>query len=76
MATQDYQETLERVLCGAIAGLLLGAAFVVGTAIYYANTVASLAAVVALSVVVCAFLGWRFGDRFLQSTHKLIKWFW
>jgi uncharacterized protein HemY len=65
-----------RVLCGAIAGLLLGAVLVVGTASYYANSVTSLAAVVAISVTVCALLAWRFGDRVLQSVHKLIQWFW
>jgi hypothetical protein len=56
-------------------GLLVGAAIVVGTASYWGNSSVALAGVVFVSVVVCAFLGWRFGDRFFNSMHKWIGWF-
>jgi hypothetical protein len=71
----ESQEAFVRIGCGALVGLLVGAAIVVGTVSYWANSVAALVYGVGLSVVVCAFLGWRFGDRFFHSLHKWIGWF-
>jgi hypothetical protein len=75
MTTQATQEALARGVVGALIGLLVGLLLLVGTVSYYANSIVVLAAVVALSVVVCATLAWRYGDRFIQSMHKWIQWF-
>jgi len=71
----ETQEAVVRIGCGALVGLLVGAAIVVGTMSLWANSVVAFAGVVGLSVVVCALLGWRFGDRFFHSVHKWIGWF-
>ena len=55
-------------------GLFVGFVIVVGTASYVANSVSALVGVVVLSVVVCAIVGWRLGDRFFHSLHKWIGW--
>jgi len=74
MLTPESQETFVRIGCGAVVGLLLGLGIVVGTASYWANSISTLVWTVVLSVVVCAFLGWRLGDRFFYSLHKWIGW--
>jgi uncharacterized protein YacL len=75
MATRDPQDTIVRIGCGAIVGLLIGLALLVGTASYFANSIVDLIFIVVGCVVVCAALGWRFGDRFFQGLHKWIGWF-
>jgi hypothetical protein len=70
----ESQEAFVRIGCGALVGLLVGAAVVVGTVSYWANSSLAIAGVVVVSVVVCAFLGLRFGDRFFHSVHKWIGW--
>jgi len=67
----ETQEAVVRIGCGALMGLFVGAAIVVG----WASSAVAFAGVVGLSVVVCALLGWRFGDRFFHSVHKWIGWF-
>ena len=74
MSTPSSQDTFVRVGCGALVGLLVGLAFVVGTVSYWANSIAVILLVVSLSVVVCGLIGWRFGDRFFHSLHKWIGW--
>jgi ABC-type amino acid transport system permease subunit len=74
MSAQGTQETLVRSVVGALIGLVIGLLLVVGTASYYANSIAALAGVVAVSVILCAVMAWRFGDRFIQSVHKWIQW--
>jgi hypothetical protein len=75
MSMPDRPETITRIGCGVMVGLLVGFAIVVGTASFYANSIGTFVLVVGLSVAVCAFLGWRFGDRFFHSLHKWIRWF-
>ena len=74
MSMPDSQETLVRIGCGALVGLLVGLAIIVGTVSYWANSIAVILGIVALSVAVCALIGWRFGDRFFHSLHKWIGW--
>ena len=74
MATPDHQDTIVRVGCGAVVGLFVGFALLVGTVSYEANSTVALILVVAGSVVVCAALAWRFGERFFQALHKWIRW--
>jgi hypothetical protein len=74
MSTPEAHETFVRIGCGALVGLFLGLAIVVGTVSYWANSISALVCVVALSVAVCALIGWRFGDRFFHSLHKWIGW--
>jgi hypothetical protein len=74
MSTPEAQESFARIGCGALVGLLLGLAIAVGTASYWANSISALVCVVALAVVFCALIGWRFGDRFFHSLHKWIGW--
>jgi hypothetical protein len=71
----ESQEAFVRIGCGALVGLLVGAAIVVGTAGYWGNSMVAFAGVVVVSVVVCAVLGRRFGDRFFSYMHKWIGWF-
>jgi hypothetical protein len=75
MSTPESQETFVRIGCGALVGLLVGLVLVVGTVSYWANSSVAFAGVVGLSAVVCSFLGWRFGDRFIKSVRKWIGWF-
>jgi hypothetical protein len=75
MATPERQDTIVRVGHGAVVGLIVGFALLVGTVSYLANSMVELVLVVAGSVVVCAVLAWRFGDRFFQALHKWIRWF-
>jgi hypothetical protein len=74
MSLPNSQETFVRIGCGALVGLLVGLPIVVGTVGYWANSIAVILWVVALSVAVCALIGWRFGDRFFHSLHKWIGW--
>ena len=74
MATPDRQDTIVRVGCGAVVGLIVGFALLVGTVSYLANSIVELVVVVAGSVAICAALAWRFGDRFFQALHKWIRW--
>ena len=74
MAPPDPQDTVVRVGCGAVVGLFVGFALLVGTASYFANSLVQLILTVAGSVVVCAAFAWRFGDRFFQALHKWIDW--
>jgi uncharacterized membrane protein (Fun14 family) len=74
MATPDRQDILVRVGCGAVVGLIVGLALVVGTVSYFANSVVEFILTVAASVLVCAVLAWRFGDRFFQTLHKWLRW--
>jgi uncharacterized protein YacL len=75
MATPDRQDTIVRVGCGAVVGLIVGFALVVGTVSYFADPVIERILIVAGSVAVCAVLAWRFGDRFFQALHKWLRWF-
>ena len=75
MSSPVFQETLARIGCGGLVGLLVGMAVVVGTIAHWANSITVLVSVVALSVVVCALIGWRFGDSFFHSLCKWIGWF-
>jgi hypothetical protein len=68
-------ETIARIGCGGIVGLLVGAAIAVGTVSYFANSIAEIILIVGIAVAACAFLAWRFGDRFFHSLHKWIRWF-
>jgi hypothetical protein len=74
MPTPDPQDSIVRVGCGAVVGLFVGFALLVGTVSYVANSIVELVLIVAGSVVVCAVLAWRFGDRFFQALHKWIRW--
>ena len=74
MATPDREDTIVRVGCGAVVGLFVGLALLVGTVSYFANSTLGLVSAVAVSVLVCAVLAWRFGDRFFQALHKWIRW--
>jgi hypothetical protein len=74
MATPDRQDAIVRVGCGAMVGLFVGLVLLVGTVSYEANSMVELMLAVAGSVVVCAALAWRFGDRFFQALHKWIRW--
>jgi hypothetical protein len=69
------EEAFARIGCGALLGAVVGAAIVVATVSYWADSLAAFAGVVGLSVLVCALLGWRFGDRFFHSVHGWIGWF-
>jgi hypothetical protein len=75
MLPPDSQETFVRFGCGALVGLLVGMSIVLGAIVYFANSIVALISVVAFSVIVCALLGWRFGDAFFHSLHKWISWF-
>ena len=55
-------------------GLFVGFALLVGTVSYEANSKVELILIVAGSIVICAVLAWRFGDRFFQALHKWIRW--
>ena len=57
-----------------MVGLFVGLALLVGTVSYIENSMVELVLSVAGSVVVCALLAWRFGDRFFQALQKWIKW--
>jgi len=74
MATPDRQDTIVRVGCGAVVGFMVGLALLVGTVSYFANSIVELILIVAGSVVICAALAWRFGDRFFQALHKWLRW--
>ncbi len=74
MATPDRQDTIVRVGCGAVIGLIVGLALAVGTVSYLANSGAELILTVGGSVVVGSILAWRFGDRFFQALHKWLRW--
>ena len=74
MAMPDSKDTIVRVGCGAVVGLFIGFALLVGTVSYFANSFVDLVLIVVGCVVVCAILAWRFGDRFFQSLHKWIDW--
>lgn len=74
MPTPERQDAIVRVGCGAVVGLFVGLALLVGTVSYMANSVAELVLVVAGSVAFCAVLAWRFGDRFFRALHKWIDW--
>ena len=76
MSPPDSKDTFIRIGCGAMVGVLVGMLIVVGTLVYWVNSITALVSVVALSVVVCALVGWRFGDTFFHSLHKWIGWFW
>jgi hypothetical protein len=67
-------ETATRIGCGAFIGLLVGLVVVVGLVGSIGDSRVAMAAFVALSVLVCAFLGWRLGDRFFQSLHRWLPW--
>jgi O-antigen/teichoic acid export membrane protein len=67
-------EAATRIGCGAVVGLVVGLVFVVSAAISFSKSGVALGAVVLLSIVVCGFLGWRYGDRFFHSLHKWIRW--
>jgi hypothetical protein len=73
MATPDRQETIVRLGCGAIVGLIVGFGLLVGTVSHLANSVLEIALFVGGSVVVCALLAWRFGDRFFHALHKWLR---
>jgi hypothetical protein len=74
MSLPNSQETFVRIGCGALVGLLVGLAIVVRTVGYWAKSLAVILCMVALSVAICALIGWRFGDRFFHSLHKWIGW--
>jgi uncharacterized protein YacL len=74
MATPDRQDTIVRVGCGAVVGLIVGFALLVSTVSYLANSIVGLILIVAGSMVVCAAMAWRFGDRFFQALHKWLRW--
>jgi uncharacterized membrane protein (Fun14 family) len=74
MATPDRQDTIVRVGCGAVVGLIVGFALLVSTVSYLANSIVGLILLVAGSIVVCAVMAWRFGDRFFQALHKWLRW--
>jgi uncharacterized protein YacL len=74
MATPDRQDTIVRVGCGAMVGLFVGLALLVGTVSYFANSTLELILTVVVSVLLYAVLAWRFGDRFFRALHKWIRW--
>jgi uncharacterized protein YacL len=74
MATPDRQDTIVRVGCGAVVGLFVGLALLVGTVSYLANSTLELLMTVVVSILLCAVLAWRFGDRFFRALHKWIRW--
>ena len=55
-------------------GLVVGLILVISAGGIYLNSAVAMGGVVTLSVVVCAYLGWRYGDRFFHSLHKWIRW--
>jgi hypothetical protein len=69
------EDAFVRVGCGALVGLVVGVAIVVSTVSYWADSLAAFAGVVGLSVLICAVIGWGFGDRFFHSVHRWIGWF-
>jgi hypothetical protein len=75
MSLPNRPETITRIVVGAMVGLFVGVAIVVGTASFYAKSTGTLVLVVGLSAVLCAFLGWLLGDRFFHTLHKWIQWF-
>jgi TRAP-type C4-dicarboxylate transport system permease large subunit len=70
-----YEDSIVRLGCGALVGLFLGVAIVVGTLSFWANTTAAFVVVVALSIVIGAWLGWRYGNRFFHSMSTWMGWF-
>jgi hypothetical protein len=68
-------EQVARLGCGAVVGLLLGVVLVVNMAdAFYSR--AAMGVVVFVSVVVCSWLGWRFGDRFFHSIPQRFRGWW
>lgn len=74
MPAPDLPEATTRIGCGVVVGLVAGLIVVVGTGTIFLNSGVAMAAVVVLSIAVCGFLGWRYGDRFFHSLHKWIRW--
>jgi uncharacterized membrane protein YgaE (UPF0421/DUF939 family) len=74
MSMPDSQDTFVTIGCGALVGLFVGIIVVVGTVSFWANSIVAFGCAIVISITVCAFLGWRHGDRFLRSFHKWIGW--
>ena len=68
-------EQVARIGCGAVVGIFLGIALVVNMAGEFSSG-AEIAVVVFVAVVVCGWLGWRFGDRFFHSIPKWFRGWW
>jgi hypothetical protein len=67
----DVAEQVTRIGCGAVVGLFLGVVLVVNMADAFSSR-AAMGIVVLVSVVICGWLGWRFGSQFF---HSIPKWF-
>lgn len=68
-------DQVTRIGCGAVVGLFFGAVLVVNMADAF-SSLAAMGGVVFVSVVVCSWLGWRFGDQFFHSIPKWLRGWW
>jgi hypothetical protein len=76
MPEQPPMESGTRIGCGALVGVLVGLVLVtgVGLAGFADGSRRTLVTILVLSIVVCALLGWRLGDRFFQSLARWLPW--
>jgi len=70
-------EQVTRIGCGAVVGLVVGVCLSIGVAGFLSSRFTFSAkwrvgAIVLTSVVTCAYLVWRFGNRFF---HSIPEWF-
>lgn len=74
----DTLESSFRVGCGAFVGIFVGAVIGMATLRYFGSSAAWVAGVVIIFTFLCAFLGWRLGDRFFNSILSGIRalWWW
>ena len=67
-----------RIGCGALIGIFIGAVIVSAVSVEFGSSADLAAGVVTTVAFVCAFLGWRHGDRFFFSIARGIRplWWW
>lgn len=70
----DAEDTVVRLGCGAVVGLFVGLVLLVGFGTQFLRSRWAMGVLVLLSVVVCADLAWKMGDRFFHSMHNWIRW--